>query len=136
MARAIGWAIGRKPEQGGSALVVNVGSDQWNYRVSELAQAVVGKIPGVSMSVNANAPPDRRSYRVDFSLFRSLAPAHQPVMTLENSITRIHDGLTSIGFADSGFRGGPFVRLREFERLMAAGLITADVRWNHPFRAH
>jgi nucleoside-diphosphate-sugar epimerase len=135
MARAIEWAIGRKREQGGPTLVVNVGSDQWNYRVSELAQAVASKVPGVSMSVNANAPPDRRSYRVDFSLFRSLAPAHQPVMTLENSITRVHDGLTSIGFTDSAFRSGPFVRLREFERLMAAGFITADVRWNHSFRA-
>lgn len=135
MARAIEWATGRKREQGGPALVVNVGSDQWNYRVSELAQAVVNKVPGVSMSVNTNAPPDKRSYRVDFSLFRSLAPNHQPQMTLENSITRIHEGLTSIGFADSAFRSGPFVRLKEFERLMAAGLVTDDVRWNHPARA-
>ena len=118
-------------------LVLDVGCG-YGYSAASLgrlAQAVVAKVPGVSMSVNTNAPPDRRSYRVDFSLFRSLAPAHQPAMTLENSITRIHDGLTSISFADSTFRSGPFIRLKEFERLMAAGLVTDDVRWNHASRA-
>jgi len=130
MARAIEWAVSRDAAQGGACLVVNVGSDQWNYRVRELAEAVVRSIPEATIAVNSDAPPDRRSYRVDFSLFRRFAPAHQPQVTLENSVTRIHAGLAAMGFADAAFRSGPFIRLRELDRLINATRITADVRWN------
>ena len=97
MARAIEWAIERKPEQGGAFLAVNAGSDQWNYQVRELAEAVAAEVPGTDVTINTDAPPDKRSYRVDFSLFRALAPRHQPQVTLANSIRRLRTGLTRDG---------------------------------------
>jgi len=130
MARAIAWAIQRDTTQGGPCLVVNVGSNEWNYRVLELADAVAAAIPDTATSVNTNAPADRRSYRVDFSLFRALAPAHQPQVSLERSISAMRDGLEVMGFADSEFRRGPLIRLCELDRLMAVGRITAEVRVN------
>src|SRR5207253_4967291 len=68
MARAIDWAFGRKPEAGGNFLVVNTGSDSWNYQVRNLAEAVSEIIPGIEVSINKAAPPDKRSYKVDFAL--------------------------------------------------------------------
>ena len=68
------WAIRRKQEKGGEFLAVNAGRDEGNYQVRELAEAVAQQTPGAKVSINTNAPPDKRSYRVDFSLFRSLAP--------------------------------------------------------------
>ena len=70
MARAILWAIRRKPDKGGEFLAVNAGRDEGNYQVRELADAVARQVPGTTVSINTNAPPDKRSYRVDFSLFR------------------------------------------------------------------
>ena len=51
-------------------LAVNIGSDQWNYQIAELAEAVANKISGTTVNINKDAPPDKRSYRVDFSLFK------------------------------------------------------------------
>ena len=44
------------------------------------------------VSINKDAPPDRRSYQVDFSLYQELAPEHLPAHTLEDSIARSRKG--------------------------------------------
>lgn len=129
MARAIFWAIGRKPENGGQFLAINAGRDEGNYQVSGLADAVARHVPGVKVSINANAPPDKRSYKVDFSLFKSLAPQSIPQVTLDQSIERLCKGLAAMGFADKDFRNSPYMRLKTLERHMADGRLGADLRW-------
>ena len=62
MARALDWAVTRESSVGGDSLVVNAGSDPWNYQVKDLAQAVAGIIPKVDVSINKDAQPDNRSY--------------------------------------------------------------------------
>ena len=73
----------------------------------ELAEAVARQVPGTKVSINTNAPPDKRSYKVDFSLFRSLAPDYIPQVSLDQSIARLRDGLVGMGFADKDFRNSP-----------------------------
>jgi nucleoside-diphosphate-sugar epimerase len=128
MARAMEWAIARPPEHGGEMLVVNAGSDDWNYQVRSLAEAVVAQVHGSTLSINQAAPPDRRSYRVDFSLFRSLAPDHQPLSTLAGTIGRLRDGFAAMGFSDQRFREGRHIRLHVLSELAAAGRIGPDIR--------
>jgi len=129
MARAIAWAIERPASNGGQLLSVNVGSDQWNYQVRDLAAAVAAAIPGTRVSINTDAPPDKRSYKVDFGLYREIAPGHQPQVTLDQSIARLRDGLVGMGFADADFRNSQYMRLKTLERLMAAGRLAPDLRW-------
>lgn len=129
MARAIDWATQRKPTNGGDFLVVNVGSATWNYQVKELANAVAGAVPGTKVSINLAAPPDKRSYRVDFSLYRALAPNYLPRMTLEQSIAALRSGLAGMGFSDPDFRNSQNVRLKVLERHIAAGRLTPSLRW-------
>ncbi len=129
MARAIEWAILRAPDQGGGRLAVNVGADVWNYQVRDLAHAVAAAIPGCEVSINTAAPPDTRSYKVDFSLYAQLAPAHQPQVTLDGSIARLKQGLEAMGFADPQFRASPYMRLKMLEAHRAAGRLDADLRW-------
>lgn len=134
MARAIEWAIVRSPESGGSFLAVNVGRDNHNFRVKELAQAVADEIPGTEVAINPDAPADRRSYRVDFSLFHRLAPDFAPQTTLRESIAGLRDGLTAMEFADAHFRDSAHMRLRALEAHLAAGRLTLDLRWRDELR--
>ena len=129
MARAIEWAIARPPERGGPLLNVNVGADAWNFQVRELAEAVAAAVPGVEVSVNEAALPDTRSYKVDFSLFAELAPAHRPQMTLQRSIERLKQGLEGMAFADANFRASSFMRLKMLEAHRQAGRLDADLHW-------
>jgi nucleoside-diphosphate-sugar epimerase len=127
MARAIEWGILRQAERGGQFLAVNAGADDWNYQVRQLAEAVAREVPGTRVSINQSAPPDHRSYRVDFSRFRALAPNHQAIMTLGQSIRRIHSGLLAMGFADREFRRSSLIRLYVLDSQIRAGRLSPEL---------
>jgi nucleoside-diphosphate-sugar epimerase len=129
MARAIEWAITGGGVEAGGFLSINAGIDAWNVQVRDLAHAVAAGTPGTRVSINTDAPPDKRSYRVDFSLFRKMAPDHQPRVTLADSVGRLRDGLNAIGFADKEFRSSQQIRLKVLDRLMGDGRLGEDLRW-------
>ncbi len=133
MARAIEWAIGRSAASGGKFLAVNAGRDEGNYQVKELAEAVARHVPGTRVSINTSAPPDKRSYKVDFSLFKSLAPQAIPQISLDTSIQRLRDGLVDMGFADADFRNSPYMRLKTIEKHIAAGRLGVNLHWIRKF---
>jgi nucleoside-diphosphate-sugar epimerase len=129
MARAIEWAVTREATNGGRFLAVNAGSDAWNYRVKELAEAVATALPGTRVSVNPAAAPDLRSYRVDFSLFQELAPDHQPRQSLTATIAELHEKLLAMGFRDPEFRNSRLMRLRVLAALREQGELTEQLTW-------
>jgi nucleoside-diphosphate-sugar epimerase len=129
MARSMEWALTRDPAEGGSYLAVNVGCSEWNYQVSELAEAVARSVPGTRVTINKDAPPDKRSYRVDFSLYRSLAPNHQPQVGLDQAIMEIRAGLETMRFNDPDFRASQFMRLKVLERHIEEGRLSDQLRW-------
>lgn len=131
MARAIDWAIGRKATNGGKGLVVNVGSNEWNCQVKDLAHAVAAAIPGVDVSINTNAPPDRRSYRVSYDLFKQLAPKHQPLSDLKSTILELKEGLERAQFNDQTYRESQYMRLNVINKFRSAELLTNNLEWSH-----
>lgn len=129
MSRAIHWAIGRKPDMGGSFLAVNVGCNEWNYQVKDLAEAVAKSVPGTKVSINTNAQPDKRSYQVDFSKFAELALDYQPQVTLQQSIVELKEGLERMGFADKNFRESQFMRLKALNKHIKQNLLNEQLYW-------
>lgn len=129
MARAIEWAIVRPTLLQGGLLTVNVGRDDWNYRVADLANAVSSLIPGTLVNINGNAQPDKRSYRVDFSRYQDLAPDHQPLVSLEQAVADLRDGLLGVGFNDPGYRNSNLIRFHVLEHLTETGQLGPDLRW-------
>lgn len=130
MARAVEWAIRRDASQGGQCLIVNAGSDGWNYQVKDLAAAVAEAIPGVEVQINPLAAPDRRSYRVDFSLFKSLAPDFQPQVSLAGAVKDIETGLREMCFDDPDFRRSHLMRLNTLNTLRENRLLDEQLRWS------
>lgn len=130
MARAIDWAMWRNPYQSGMGLVVNVGSNEWNCQVKDLAQAVASVIPGVEVTVNRNAQPDKRSYRVSYDLFKELAPKYQPLSDLQSTILELKDGLERVGFMNPVYRDSDFIRLNVLRKFREDGLLTDNLEWS------
>ncbi len=129
MAKAIDWAVMREAQNGGDFLAVNVGSDEWNYQVKDLAEAVASVIPGVNISINKNAQPDKRSYRVNFELFKRLAPGYQPSVGLKQSVEELKAGLEAMNFSDGNFRSSMFMRLKVLNHLREQGLLNENLEW-------
>jgi len=132
MARAIDWALDRPAENGGAFLALNTGSDEWNYQIRELADAVAAVVPDVEVSVREDAAPDARSYRVGFGRFREIAPDHQPQVALAKAIEDLSAGLERMSFHDPDFRNSTLVRLRVIGDLRRAGLVTEALEWAQP----
>ena len=129
MARAIDWGTTREADNGGEFLAVNVGTDAWNYQVKELAEAVATVIPDTDVSINKNAQPDKRSYRVNFELFKKLAPNHQPQVDLVSTIHELKEGLESLLFNDANFRNSKYMRLMVLTYFREKGLLDNRLSW-------
>ena len=133
MARAFDWAAGRDKSLG-DFLAVNVGSNVWNYQVKRLAEAVAEIIPNVNISINKDAPPDSRSYRVDFALYERLAPKHQPEVGLLDAVRELKEGLQAMNFSDPNFRGSKYMRLEVLKGLREKGLLDGNLEWTRSHR--
>ncbi len=128
MARAMDWAIHR--EHATPFLVINTGSNVWNYQVKELAESVQSIFPDVELDINVNAQPDKRSYKVDFGLFEKLAPAHQPIISLSEAVMDLKNGLEKIEFKDIHFRNSRLMRLKSLQYLIDSGVVNQHLEVN------
>jgi len=130
MARAIDWAITRSTVDARDFLAINVGCDEWNKQVKDLAEAVANAFPGTEIEINRDAMPDKRSYRVDFGLFKKLAPDHQPQFDLQATIAELETGLRACGFSEQNFRNSTkYIRLHTLNMLLEKGLINENLNW-------
>ena len=92
---------------------------QWpNVARPELAAAVQRLFPDVEVSINTNAQPDKRSYKVNFDLYEKLAPGHQPQVSLEAAVLDLKTGLQSMQFNDANFRESHLIRLKKIQQLI------------------
>ena len=128
MCRAIEWAISRN-DQYNNIQAVNIGSNKWNYQVKELAEAVSESIGNIEVEINPNAPPDKRSYQVDFGLFEKIAPNYLPMKTLSETIEELYSGLKSIHIDEPDFRQSKYIRLQVLQHLINSSLIDKDLRY-------
>ena len=131
MARAIDWAISRQAVDGGHFLAVNAGSNEWNYQVRELADAVATAIPGTLVQLNKDGVPDKRSYQVSFNLYAMLAPMHQPQVTLKAAILQLQELLTAMHFNDNDFRNSRLMRLKVLNHLQETNQLNTELCWTN-----
>lgn len=131
MARAIRWAFERKSENGGNFVTLNTGSNHWNYQIKDLALETQQLLPGVEVSINQNAQPDKRSYRVNFEKFEQLAPGHQPLFDLKSTVLGLIQGLKDIGFQDASYHQSELIRLNVIKGLVEKQLLDSQLNLHY-----
>ncbi len=129
MCKAISWALTRQESNGGAFLAVNAGHNDHNYTIRDLAYAVQKKIPGATVDINPSAPADKRSYRVDFSLYASLNENSKPAKPLEKTVLELVDSIKSSDFRISAFRSSYLIRLHALSRLRETNRLDSSLRW-------
>jgi nucleoside-diphosphate-sugar epimerase len=122
MSRAIEWALNSNNDLP-NFLSLNIGSNDWNFTIKDLAMSVREIMPSVEVSINENADPDRRSYKVDFSKFKQLAPEYYPVETISNTILKLKNGIEKMQFRNENFRESHYIRLNTINYLINNKLI-------------
>jgi nucleoside-diphosphate-sugar epimerase len=107
----------------------NIGSDEKNHRIRELAEIVHVRFPECEVTFAAGAAADPRSYRVDFSKFASAFPKCRFEWTAERGVDELADAYAAVGLTFEDFQGYRYIRLEQVKRLLGEGALDDALRW-------
>lgn len=125
-------AVLEAPREAVHAEAFNVGRDEDNLRVGEIASLVASVVPGAKVAFPGDAGADRRSYRVDCSKLRRRVPAFQPGWTVRRGVEELCAAYERHGITESAFFSSRFQRIRRVKELRASGALRSDLRWARP----
>jgi nucleoside-diphosphate-sugar epimerase len=106
----------------------NVGRDENNVQVRDIAELVRAAVPGSRLSFADGAGPDLRSYRVDFSKLTETFPDLKLGWDVSQGIDELAAAYASHGLTYDDFTSSRFVRLRRIRQLMSAGMLDGMLR--------
>lgn len=119
MAAAI--AVLEAPREAVHNQTFNVGRNDENYRVRELAEIVAEVVPGCRIEYAPGGGPDLRCYRVNFDKISRHVPAFHPQWTARRGAQELYDAYRAVGLTFEQVQQGRYVRIEEIKRLQKAG---------------
>ena len=117
------------PRERVHALALNVGRNDQNYRIREIAEIVRRTVPGCEVSFAEGAGPDKRNYRADFSKIGRVLPGFQPQWDARKGARELYEVYKKIGLELKDFEGPRYRRIDQIKMLMASGDLKSDLRW-------
>jgi nucleoside-diphosphate-sugar epimerase len=108
--------------------VVNVGTEDQNWRIIDLAELVVQETRGARLVVPSGGGADRRSYRVRFDRIRQLLPEFRCEVSMQQGVRELLDAYERTGLSAVQ----PFIRLDHLNRGMQDGRVNAQLRLVEP----
>ena len=107
----------------------NVGRNDQNFRISELAEIVADVVPGSRIEYAPSGGPDLRCYRVSFDKISRTLPEFRPEWTARKGAIELYEAYKSIGLTPAEVEEGRYIRLREIRRLQDAGRLDPALHW-------
>jgi len=107
----------------------NVGRSEENYQIRDLAEIVKETVPGCRIELAADAGPDKRCYRADFSRIAKTLPAFQPKWDARRGARELYDAYKKVGLRVEDFEGPRYKRIDHIQGLLASGRLNSDLRW-------
>lgn len=107
----------------------NIGADEENYQIRDVAQIVEEVVPGSRIALAAGAGPDKRSYRVSFAKLAGAFPELRPSWTVRASAAQMLAAYRDNGLRIEDFEGSRFMRIARVKELLADGRLDEALRW-------
>lgn len=123
-------AVLAAPPEAVSGQALNVGRDDQNYRIREIAEIVKETVPGCEIAFAEGAGPDKRNYRAAFGKIARVLPGFRPQWDARTGASQLLEAYRSIGLKLEDFEGPRYRRIDQIRQLMASGELGADLRWN------
>jgi len=107
----------------------NVGRNDQNYRIREIAEIVKETVPDSEVTFAEDAGPDKRNYRADFTKIARTLPAFQPQWDARKGAKELYDTYERTGLKLEDFEGQRYRRIEQLRDLMRGGYLGEDLRW-------
>jgi nucleoside-diphosphate-sugar epimerase len=111
--------------------IFNVGSNDENYRVREIAETVAAVFPGCELSVGKSGG-DNRSYRVRFDKIAKVLPDFRCEWSARKGAQELRALFERIDMSSEIFRFRAFTRLKQLKYLTATGQLDDEFFWKAP----
>jgi nucleoside-diphosphate-sugar epimerase len=112
----------------------NVGINEENYRIRELAEIVKETVPGCRIEYAPDAEPDTRTYQVDFSKITQALPEFKPRWNARRGAEELYTAYHKYGLSLEDFEGPRYKRIDHIKQLLGSGELDANLRWREPAR--
>lgn len=109
-------------------LAVNIGRNGENYQIRQLAEIVEKTVPGSRVEFAGGAEPDKRNYRVDFTLATKVLPNFKPVWNIPKGAQELYDAYKQVKLTVEDFEGIRYKRIDHIKNLLATGKIDTSLR--------
>lgn len=120
-------AVLRAPREVVHNEAFNVGRNDENYQVREIAELVRDQVPEAELEMPAITDHDTRSYRVDFSKLLEVVPGAKPTRDVSLGIRELVKAFEEANLTEAGF--DRYNRLAEISRLIDLGDLSKQLRW-------
>jgi nucleoside-diphosphate-sugar epimerase len=110
--------------------IFNVGDDDQNYRIREIA-AIVGQVFGGCTITFGQPSGDNRSYRTSFDKIRRRLPGFRCCWPADRGARQLREIFEQVAMTEEMFFFRGFTRLAQLKHLIATRQIDADFYW-HP----
>jgi nucleoside-diphosphate-sugar epimerase len=124
-------AVLNAPREAVHNQVFNVGRNDENYRIREIADIVAEVVPSCRVEYAPGGGPDLRCYRVNFDKINRLVPEFRPQWTARKGAQELYEAYRAIGLTAADMESGRYVRINEIKRLQRAGQIDDSLRRSH-----
>lgn len=108
--------------------IFNVGRNDANHRVREIAEIVAAEFPGCQLSIGSS-DGDSRSYRVSFDKVTDTLPGFKATRDAELGAKQLHTIFERIGMDKDRFEWRGFTRLKSIDHLIATGQVDDELFW-------
>ncbi len=116
------------PREAIHAQVLNVGSNEQNYQVREIAETVAAAFPGCEVSFG-DPTADNRSYKVNFDKIRSVLPGYACDWDAARGARQLHEVFSRIQLDEALFTGRGHTRLKQLQHLLSTRQLDESLRW-------
>ena len=106
----------------------NIGSEINNVTVAEIAEQVAEAVSGAKVVITGENGADPRSYRVDFSRFRTAIPGFDCEWTVKQGALELADAYRKFDLTREDFEQR-FTRLAVLRAATEAGTVDDTLRW-------
>ena len=113
----------------------NVGRNEDNYRISELAEIVADVVPDCHIEYAPDAGPDKRCYRVDCSKLPKTLPDFQPKWNARRGAEELYEAYRQVGLKVEEFEGPRYRRIHHIKHLIGEGRLNERLRWQETVTA-
>jgi nucleoside-diphosphate-sugar epimerase len=107
----------------------NIGHNDENYRIRELADIVEETVPGCRIEYAKDAGPDKRCYRVDCSKAARMLPEFKPQWTARRGAQELYQAYKTVGLCLEDFEGPRYKRIAHIQQLLSSDRLDESLRW-------